>query len=221
MVTKTKIPWADYTINAIKGLCPMDCKDNLGKPYCYARKMYKRFKWNPEIRFDWSVANDLGKMKDGSKIFWGSTMELFGDWIQPEWMRLIFEATKRHSDLTHIFLTKQPQNLIKYSPFPKNCWVLVSATDQQQYLTGLKYLRGIEATIKGFSFEPLLHKINTSYDTLDWAIIGCRTQPTRYPPLEHVNQIIEDADYLKTPVFIKEPLASYMNIKRQEFPEVK
>lgn len=28
---KTKIPWADYTINPVKGLCPMACS------YCYAR----------------------------------------------------------------------------------------------------------------------------------------------------------------------------------------
>ena len=43
-MNKTKRPWTDYTLNPVKGLCPMAC------PYCYARAMYKRFKWNPKIR---------------------------------------------------------------------------------------------------------------------------------------------------------------------------
>ncbi len=33
----TKIEWCDYTINPVKGLCPMACKDNQDKEYCYAR----------------------------------------------------------------------------------------------------------------------------------------------------------------------------------------
>lgn len=48
-MNKTKIPWCDYTINPVKGICPMHCKDNLGKEYCYAARpngLYKRFKWN-------------------------------------------------------------------------------------------------------------------------------------------------------------------------------
>jgi DNA repair photolyase len=45
-MTQTMIEWADYTLNPIKGLCKYACS------YCYARKMYKRFKWNEEIRFD-------------------------------------------------------------------------------------------------------------------------------------------------------------------------
>ena len=53
----TKIEWCDYTINPVKGLCPMACS------YCYARRMYKRFKWNPEIRFLWSWDESLTRIK--------------------------------------------------------------------------------------------------------------------------------------------------------------
>ncbi len=151
---KTKIEWCDYTLNPVKGLCPMACS------YCYARRMYKWFKWNPEITFDWSVANDFPKMKPNSRVFWGSTMELFGPWINPEWMRLIMEAVKRHGNLTHIFLTKQPQNLAKWSPFPPNCYIGVSVTNQRQYEDATKYLKHIDATVKFLSFEPLLEHIS-------------------------------------------------------------
>ena len=223
-MARSKIEWLKnpdgsqgYSINPVKGLCPMDCKDLEGKPYCYARKLYRRFKWNPEIRFDETVLTQaLYKTKVGDKIFVGSTMELFGDWIKFDWLLRIIEYTMMYPSRTFIFLTKQPQNLpIK---FPPNCWVLVSATDQHQYLTGLCYLRQIEATVRGFSFEPLLHKINTSYDTLDWNILGSQTQPVKHPPLEWVNLILQYAREFETPVFVKSPMAEYFGINRKEFP---
>jgi protein gp37 len=94
----------------------------------------------------------------------------------------------------------------------------VSATDHHQYLTGLRYLREVTAPIRGFSFEPLLRKIDTSYDTLDWVILGSQTQPIKHPSLENVQGILENCRQFNTPVFIKEPLASYIGIQRQEFP---
>ena len=49
---KTKIEWTDYTWNPIKGLCPVDCKLPDGRSYCYAKRIYQRFKWNPKIGFE-------------------------------------------------------------------------------------------------------------------------------------------------------------------------
>src|SRR5450759_2335951 len=88
---KTKIEWTDYSINPVKGLCPMDCKDKSGKPYCYARRMYKRYHWGETIRYDdmaWQSGSFIPK---GSKVFVGSTMELFGEWIQRCWLGCIFD----------------------------------------------------------------------------------------------------------------------------------
>ena len=160
-MNKTKIEWCDYTVNPIKGLCPVDCKDNQGKSYCYARAMYKRFKWNPEIRYEdpFYQFYDL-KKKPPSRVFVGSTMELFGDWIREEWMVNILSFCKAYPQHTFIFLTKQPQNLIKFSPFPSNVWLGVSATNQQQFDEAVKYLKEVEATVKFISFEPLLERIN-------------------------------------------------------------
>ena len=45
-MNKTKIEWCDYTLNPVKGLCPVGCS------YCYARRLYRRFGWNPKIRLD-------------------------------------------------------------------------------------------------------------------------------------------------------------------------
>ena len=126
---KTKIEWCDFTINPVKGLCPVDCKDNQGKSYCYARAMYKRFKWNPEIRFEWNFTPP----RKPSKIFVGSTMELFGEWVPDGWMRTILKFCSQWPEHTFLFLTKQPQDLTKFK-FPDNCWVGVSATNATMFV---------------------------------------------------------------------------------------
>ena len=157
---KSRIEWTDYTLNPIKGLCPVDCKDNQGKSYCYARRMYKRFKWNPEIRF-YGVVNlgrELNQISKPSKIFVSSTMELFGEWINPEWLKIILYAAKLYSQHTFIFLTKCPQNLPH--EWPRNCHVGVSVTNQHQYEDAIKYLKQVNAIVKFLSIEPLLEHID-------------------------------------------------------------
>jgi protein gp37 len=146
---KTKIEWCDYTINPVKGLCPVACS------YCYARRMYKRFHWDETIRFDQTVFFNLPQKP--SRIFVGSTMELFGDWVNPEWLQTIFTICRQHSEHTFIFLTKRPENLIKWSPFPDNCWVGVSVDDGDKRQGWGSYFSQVKAGVKFISFEPLLN----------------------------------------------------------------
>jgi len=192
--------------------------------------MYKRFCWDPTVRFDWSVANALGKMRPGSKVFWGSTMELFGQWVKPEWMQLILEATKRHSELTHIFLTKQPQNLPR--EWPPNCYVGVSTTGFDG-CSGLEDIfAGIRARVKFVSIEPMLDYTPLDFRWVNWVIIGQQTpvkDSTR--PDEHwIEDTVRAADANGTPVFLKDNLRDMALIQplcyrdhklRQEFPKVK
>ncbi len=222
-MNKTKIPWADYTVNPVKGLCPMAC------PYCYAHRMYKRFKWNPEIRFDHKGYADgdwgIVKIKKPAKIFVGSTMELFGDWIGHSILSTILQITRRYPQHTCIMLTKQPQSLAKYSAFPPNAWVGVSCTDEGQYLMAYHTLPEVQATVKFLSFEPLLKHILVGHESLKrmgagWLILGSQTQPTRHPERAWVEEIIAAADSARIPVFVKEPMASHFGIFRQEFPMV-
>ena len=228
-MSKTKIEWCDYTINPVKGLCPMACS------YCYARAMHKRFKWDESIRFDWSVYNDIPKIKNPSRIFWGSTMELFGEWVDPEWMRLIFEAVKHHPEHTHIFLTKQPQNLIKFSPFPDNAWVGVTATHTTYFAEACAHLRNVEARVKYLSIEPYLGRI--AGDEMDkmmlevagikWVIIGQQTpvSATTTPKIEWIEEVTYSCDMAGIPVFHKDNLKSLFPNKnptlRQSFPDTK
>lgn len=225
-MNKTKIEWCDYTINPVKGKCPMGCS------YCYARRMYDRFKWNPVVRYRPHAMDVLASIPDGSKVFWGSTIELFHDNIPAYWLKHIFTVAWLHDNLTHIFLTKQPHNLIKWSPFPNNCWVGVSVAANGDMTNAYYGLEPIKAGKRFVSFEPLLGQIGMDdhvniKEYLDWVIIGQQTPVKKFtmPRLEWIKEIVAAADRARIPVFLKDNLFPFFDsdpdfgiVCRQEWP---
>lgn len=232
---RTKIEWVKnldgtqgYTINPIKGLCPMDCKDNRGKSYCYARRMYQRFKWNPKIRVDFNVMLDTGNIRKPSRIFVGSTMELFGDWVNPVWLQSIFDWVKTDIGIhTYIFLTKKPENLIKWSPFPANCYIGMSVDKMSRYGDITDTFASIKASVKFVSFEPMLDYTPPDLRYVDWVIIGGMTPYSQKtaPRANWVKSLTEIAKEQDIPVFHKDNLGMIFDAdgfpKRQEYPVIK
>lgn len=241
----SKIEWLQggYSINPVKGLCPMDCKDNDGKSYCYARRMYlnpyyESMYSHPEIRLAQDILSQFYalKHKKPSKVFVGSTMELFGEWVKPEWWHSIMAYVKAYSEHTFIFLTKRPENLHKFQ-FPPNAWVGVSATNQLQAAEAFHYLKNVKATVKFISFEPLLGPMPFEYldkhftqAGISWVIIGAQTPASlkTMPKLGWVEEIANAAEKAKIPVFLKDnllscidqyPFACKNGKYRQEFPK--
>jgi len=242
-MNKTKIEWCDYTLNPVKGLCPMACS------YCYARRMYKRYKWDEAIRFDAGIMEQPGAISKPSRIFVGSTMELFGPWVNPQWRDTIIKWAAHWSEHTFIFLTKCPQNLPK--EWPDNCWVGVSATDATMAEYAGYHLERIQAKVKFVSFEPLLYEIpgcfadwlaKDGYAGINWLIIGAQTpyNVKTAPKVDWVREIALAATKAHIPIFIKENLRQHLpnrmpfwdvvswrengitmaeNRLRQEFPE--
>ncbi len=121
---------------------------------------------------------------------------------------------------TFLFLTKQPQNLIKFSPFPDNCYVGVSATGFKMFAEAMLYLSAVEAKVKYISFEPLLQRIGTDVkggygaefladdfqSYLNWVIIGAQTKPYKPPQIEWIREIVEACDKAGIPVFLNDNL---------------
>lgn len=115
-------------------------------------------------------------------IFLNIMGEWAGDWVPLVWQVEMFDMIRQCPRHRFYLLTKQYQNLWKFSPFPENCWVGASVTNNKQYAKAVNELWGIEATIKFLSIEPLLSIVlptplilGNLNAGIDWIIAGSLT----------------------------------------------
>jgi len=235
------------------------CKN--GCSYCYAEKIVKRFSnhypngFTPTL-YPNALLSPL-YLKKPSRIGVCFMGDLFTDcpefnpdrknilrgfteegsyWPDISLKRILWYVIESCPQHTFVFLTKQPQNLIKFSPFPDNCWVGVSATDYRMATDACGWLDNVVAKIKYLSIEPFLswnEDINTSafvnwISDIKWLIIGAQTKPYKPPKIEWVKEIVDTCDKAKILVFIKNNLfplfkdeLNYLNKSwlRQEMPQ--
>lgn len=197
---KTKIEWTDYTWNPIKGICPVGCW------YCYARKIYKRFKLNPELRF----AKSFEWVPLNSKIFICSTIELFHPNIPEKWRDRIFSFIELNSKrYTFQILTKFPQNIDR--PMPDNVWlgITITGNKHEDFLRASEFgLRKRKAKIQFVSYEPLFEEPVRNIPHVDWIIVGRLTgYGNKFnPQKEWIEHLIETPVLSGTPVFLKNNL---------------
>ena len=231
---RSKIEWLrdaqgkpGWSSNPVKGKCPMGC------PYCYMWGkcgIGTRFHYDTAIRLDYKEFPQWKIAKAGDKVFVGSTIDLFHlDVMGKDEFRtaLILNEVTYYPDVTFIFLTKCPQNLAKWNPWPANAYVGVSVTNQEQYGNALEYLSQIEAPVKFLSYEPLMGRIVADYRNWvtppDWLIIGSQTGPgskAHQPKVEWIEEIEEAAQQAHIPIFEKNNLAKILNRPLiKEFPK--
>jgi protein gp37 len=169
-MNKTKIEWANYTWNPIKGLCPEACW------YCYARAMYRRFKLDERLEFH-VTRGEIAKMNrlKPSRIFVCSMMELFHPQVENLWRDRVFQTFDMFPKHTFIILTKRPERIDR--PMPDNVWLGVSVTGEGN----LDYRRVLAlqkagTRVRFVSMEPLLGD-PCVFDLFnefrpDWIILG-------------------------------------------------
>ena len=158
----------------------------------------------------------------------------------PSMLRLITVPSKMSPYFScFIFLTKRPENLSKWSPFPPNTYIGVSVTNQLQYDNAVKYLAMVEAPVKFLSLEPLLNHIRilgADFSLLQWIICGQQTpvSQTTMPELGWIEDIVVASDKASVPVFLKDNLRNIIATElyqcgwavgergdlRQEFPRL-
>ena len=153
----------------------------------------------------------------GKGIFVCDMSDLFGIGVPENWTRTILRLCQKNHKHRFYLLTKQPQNLVKFSPFPDNVYLGVTATSYDMFLracTALEYPQ--MAKVKYLSIEPLLNWENNwtqSYMVnalerarINQVIIGSQTKPTVYPKIEWVREIVEACDKAGILVFLKNNL---------------
>lgn len=237
-LSPTGIEYGDYAWNFASGCGNnIDGKCKGGGFNCWAYSITQRFGghypngFKPTV-YPEALCSPL-HLKKPSRILCAFMGDLFGDWFNPDekiqalmpsrkasiQMSLkgwIYTTIKQCPQHTFIFLTKQPQNLIKFSPFPDNCWVGGTVTNNDLWRRVIYWLGYLtQARVKFISFEPLLERIClpplpftmiNGTRLIDWVIIGAQTKPYKPPKWEWVSEIIEACIKANIPYFLKNNL---------------
>jgi protein gp37 len=222
---KTKIDWADYVFNPIKGICPIDCKTPDGKSYCYARRIYERFKLDPTPRLD---AIEMCNMQNtgaiDKRIFVCSTFDLFHP-IVDNWRAAILETIKYCKKNIFIILTKLPERIDR--PVPDNVWLGVSVESAKEWHRARTLACFTGAKKKFISFEPMLGPVDEEEfpyvaGEFDWFVVGRLTGHGKKgdPAREWIKQILDIAKFFNRPVFMKSNLQEIWDAPLiQEWPK--
>ncbi len=218
-LSKSGIEYLDYSWgifsgcrNLQEGICPVKA--------CWAKGIASHYpKLYPdgfELHYYPNAIDSPKHLRKPSRIGVGWVGEIIGYGVG--FKKQIFETIRQCPQHKFLFLTKNPESLIKWGKFPDNCWVGVTITEPFPSNTPLAYMEKIEATIKYISFEPLL-KWNAPLPRLvealeragiQWVIIGAQTKPTIMPKIEWVLEITEAAEKANIPVFWKDNLKPLM-----------
>jgi protein gp37 len=100
------------------------------------------------------------KVQKPSKIFVCSMADLFGDWVPWEWIKRVLSAAHMNPQHTFQFLTKNPARYQEFNPWPDNCWLGTTVTNQEDADARVPELLKAQAKVRFVSAEPLLGEIN-------------------------------------------------------------
>lgn len=188
---------------------------------------YPRF-WEKKLAEPYTKTTRWGSSRRYTQnpkgIFVCDMSDLFGLGIPEEWTRKVLKVISDNPQHRFYLLTKQPQNLIKFSPFPDNCFVGVTVTDGHKFVEACNHLIHVEAKTIYLSLEPLLDwhippdilSGDLTAQQINWLIIGAQTKPYKPPKIEWVEEIVRAADRAGVPVFLKDNLLELANYKSPE-----
>jgi protein gp37 len=185
--TNAMVDWAWWTWNPVTG-CLHDCA------YCYARdiaiRLYpekfeptfhpKRLKAPHHTKVPAEAETDIR----ARSVFVCSMADLFGKWVDQEWIDLVLAEVRAAPQWNFLFLTKFPQRLASID-WPDNAWVGTTVDKQYRVDIAEKAFRDVKAPVKWLSCEPLLEDLTFSrLELFDWVVMGGQSESTQTPAFQ-------------------------------------
>lgn len=206
MSTYSRIEWTEQTWNPTVGCTKVSpgCKN------CYAEGMARRLKAmglkGYENGFRLSLmperlAEPLERRKP-TVYFVNSMSDLFHEKVPFDYIARVFDVMERSHWHTFQILTKRAERMAAFCAdrrVPPNVWLGVSVENKKHGVPRIGVLRGIDATIRFLSVEPLLEDVGTLDLTgIHWVIVGGesgpRARPMRAEWADNVRRQCLDAD---------------------------
>lgn len=208
----SKIEWTDKTWNPVTGCS----KISKGCEHCYAEVMSRRLKSMGKQKyvngFKLTLHEDcLNEPLAWTKshfIFVCSMSDLFHKDVPFAFVDKVMEVIRKTPQHRYQILTKRAERMYEYfqtHDIPENAWLGVTV-EAASSKPRIDYLRGLDASIKFLSCEPLIEDLGTlNLDRIDWVIVGGESGPFgRIMKKEWVLSIKKQADKQGIAFFFKQ-----------------
>jgi protein gp37 len=205
MTTYSRIEWTEQTWNPTIGCT----KISPGCKHCYAEVMAKRLKamgmhgyangFQLKLMPD-RLSEPLERRKP-TVYFVNSMSDLFHEKVPFEYIDRVFGVIGSAHHHTFQVLTKRAVRMAMYfrsRQVPANAWLGVSVENQKHGAPRIDLLRGIDATIRFLSIEPLLEDVgHIDLSGIRWVIVGGESghnaRPMRPEWVDSVKRQCDDA----------------------------
>lgn len=189
MSTQSRIEWTEMTWNPTVGCT----KVSPGCKHCYAETMAKRLQAmgmrGYEHGFKLALLperlNEPLERKKPTVYFVNSMSDLFHEDVPFDYVRRVFSVMARSPQHTFQVLTKRAQRMAEFCrgvTVPENVWIGVSVEDRKYGLPRIPHLRGIDASVRFLSIEPLLEDLGRfDLSGVRWVILGGESGPKARP----------------------------------------
>ena len=208
----TKIEWTDKTWNPVTGCTKL----SKGCANCYAEIMANRLNamgvdkyingFTPTMHID--VLNETLKWKQPHTVFVCSMADLFHIDVPFNFIDKVMETIRQTPQHRYQILTKRATRMEEYFSnvaIPKNVWLGVTVESPTE-IPRIDSLRGLQATIRFISCEPLVDDLGTvDLTDIDWVIVGGESG-VRARPMEPewVRSILQQSEEQGAAFFFKQ-----------------
>jgi len=209
---QSAIEWTESTWNPVTGCS----KISPGCAHCYAERMAKRLQamGQPNYARGFQVTLHEHALRlplawhKSQVVFVNSMSDLFHEDVPSDFIFRTFEIMRQAR--WHVFqiLTKRSERLCELSPslpWAPNIWMGVTV-ENQEYAFRIEHLRGIGASTRFLSLEPLLGPLpGLDLQGIDWVIVGGESGPGARPmQREWVIDIRDQCQRADVPFFFKQ-----------------
>ena len=170
------------------------------------------------------------RIKKPSTIFVCSMADMFGPWVQDDWIKKVFEACAMAPQHTYIFLTKNPSrygslDLKEMLPLKPNHWYGSTQTTKADYRF-VSFKKDKHQYNTFVSIEPIQEDFTNNphgdFNLMKWVIVGGETGNRRdkiMPQKSWIDEIAKQCQQNHVPIFMKDSLSGIMGTDmKKEYP---